>query len=230
KLQKFNDGRFFFIGGIARLNKHYGWYRGKAFTKWLEKVIEVKTGNADITFLELHQKGFKDLYVTGSSLNHQRLLVFSHERYPNMKVKDAVRISMSIPLYFEAIIIDSLGNVLSKPPRSNHHHLVVDGGFTGNFPITIFDSTGIHNGENTRVANPKTLGLRIDSPEQIRYDSLGLGLAPIPISRFRNYMGAFYNYVIENLNRNSLTPADWQRTVSISSGTIGPKIKKLKPE
>ncbi|HEY0652009.1 MAG TPA: patatin-like phospholipase family protein, partial [Chryseosolibacter sp.] len=27
KLQKFNDGRFFFIGGIARLNKHYGWYR-----------------------------------------------------------------------------------------------------------------------------------------------------------------------------------------------------------
>lgn len=230
KLQKFNDGKFFFIGGIARLNKRYGWYRGKAFTRWLENVIQNKTGNAEITFRELHQRGFKDLYVTGSSLNHQQLLVFSHESYPEMKVKDAVRISMSIPLYFEAVLIDSAGHVLSKPSQSNDHHLVVDGGFTGNFPIAIFDSIQVHNGQTTRVANPKTLGLRIDTPEQIRYDSLGLGLAPIPISRFRNYMSAFYNYVIENLNRNTLTAADWNRTVSISSGSIGPKIKRLTPE
>lgn len=230
KIQKFNDGRFLFIGGIARLNKHYGWYRGKAFTRWLEKVIETKTGNANITFLEFHNKGFTDLYVTGSSLNNQRLLVFSHETYPDMKVADAVRISMSIPLYFEAVIIDSLGHILSKPPKSNNHELVVDGGFTGNFPISIFDSTVVRNNETIRLANPKTLGLRIDTPEQIKYDSLGRGLAPVPVSRFRNYIGAFYNYVIENLNRNTLTPADWQRTVSISSGSIGPKIKKLDPE
>jgi NTE family protein len=105
----------------------------------------------------------------------------------------------------------------------------VDGGFTGNFPIAIFDSTAVHDGQNIRIPNPNTLGLRIDTPEQISYDSLGLGLAPIPISRFRNYIGAFYNYVIENLNRNTLTPSDWSRTVSISSGSIGPKIRKLKP-
>jgi hypothetical protein len=36
-----------------------------------------------------------------------------------------------------------------------------------------------------------------------------------------------YSYVIENLNRGTLTPQDWQRTVSISSGSIGPKIKRL---
>jgi NTE family protein len=229
KIQKFNDGRFLFIGGIARLNKKYGWYRGNAFTRWLEKLIESKTANSSITFLELHNKGFKDLYVTGSSLNNQKLLVFSYKTYPHMKVKDAVRISMSIPLYFEAVIIDSAGTVLRKPPQSPNHDLVVDGGFTGNFPITIFDSTYIHNGTMKRIANRETLGLRIDSPEQIKYDSLGLGLAPIPVSRFRNYIGAFYNYVIENLNRNLLTPEDWDRTISISSGAIGPKIRKLNP-
>src|SRR5262245_19501643 len=54
KLQKFNDGKFFFIGGFTRLNRNYGWYRGKAFTHWLEKIIEDKTGNKDITFQELH--------------------------------------------------------------------------------------------------------------------------------------------------------------------------------
>jgi NTE family protein len=228
KLQKFNDGRFLFFGGIARLNRNYGWYRGKAFTTWLEKIIETKTGNANITFKELHQRQFKDLYVTGTSLNHQKLLIFSHELYPDMKVKDAVRISMSIPLYFEAMVIDSLGHILPKKSMNSYHDLVVDGGFTGNFPITLFDSLVSDNRNQIRVTNPQTLGLRIDTPEQIKYDSLGgKGLAPSPISRFRNYIGALYNYVIENLNRGMLTADDWDRTISISSGNIGPKVKRL---
>src|SRR5690349_12072476 len=28
KFSKFNDGRFFLIGGINRFNKYFGWYRG----------------------------------------------------------------------------------------------------------------------------------------------------------------------------------------------------------
>jgi NTE family protein len=226
KVQKFNDGKFFFIGGIARMNRHYGWYRGKRFSNWLEEVIENKTGNADITFAELYAKGFKDLYVTGTSLNNQKLIVFSRASYPNMKVKDAVRISMSIPLYFEALIIDSAGHVVSRRDAKRYHDIVVDGGLTGNFPITIFDSASI----NHRVINTSTLGLRIDTPEQIAYDTASKGIAPIPIHRFKTYVGAFYNFVIENLNRSQLTAADWKRSVSISCGDIGPKIRKLKIE
>jgi NTE family protein len=147
-----------------------------------------------------------------------------------MKVKDAVRISMSIPLYFEAVIIDSTGHVLNRKQANAYHDLVVDGGLTGNFPITIFDSVRTDHGVVTRIANPATIGIRIDTPEQIRYDSLGKGLAPIPIQRFRNYMAAFYSYAIENLNRVPLISEDWKRTVSISSGDIGPKIRKLSVE
>jgi NTE family protein len=227
RLQKFNDGPFFFVGGMSRLNRHYGWYRGRAFMKWLEKMIEAKTANKDITFQELHDRKFKDLYVTGTSLNHQKMLVFSRHSYPAMKVKDAVRISMSIPLYFEAVIIDSLGRVLNRKETSRYHDIMVDGGFTGNFPITIFDSITYNHGIEKRTANRATLGMRIDTPEQIRYDAQHYGLAPVPISRFRDYASAFYNYMIENLNRASLTEDDWSRTVSISSGTIGPKIRKL---
>jgi NTE family protein len=40
-------------------------------------------------------------------------------------------------------------------------------------------------------------------------------------------MEAFYNLVIENLNRNTLIPEDWERTISISSAGISPKIKRL---
>ena len=48
--KKFNDGRYFFIGGINRVNKYFGWYRGHRFIKWLEKLIVKKTGDADISF------------------------------------------------------------------------------------------------------------------------------------------------------------------------------------
>ncbi|HEY8934411.1 MAG TPA: hypothetical protein VIM65_04295, partial [Cyclobacteriaceae bacterium] len=52
-------------------------------------------------------------------------------------------------------------------------------------------------------------------------------LAPIEINHFGNYIGAFYNYVLENLNRIALTSEDWKRTVSISSGAIGARIRQL---
>jgi NTE family protein len=226
KIQKFNDGKFFFIGGIARINKGYGWYRGKAFTKWLEKIIADKTGNKDITFQELHLQGFRDLYVTGTSLNRQQLIIFSRENYPHMRVKDAVRISMSIPLYFEAVCIDSSGHVLNRKHATGEYDIMVDGGFTGNFPIFLFDSL-YHSG---RRYNPHTLGLRIDSDGQIAYDINRAGLAPVDILNFKNYLRAFYVFVVENLNRQYLTEEDWQRTVSISSGNIGPKIRKLSKE
>jgi NTE family protein len=227
RLQKFNDGRFFFVGGFSRLNRNYGWYRGRAFVSWLEEIIEAKTGDSEITFGQLSMKGFKDLYVTGTSLTRQRMLVFSAETYPDMKIKDAVRISMSIPLYFEAVCIDSSGQVLHCRKSRDVSDLMVDGGLTGNFPIAIFDSL-TDSGE--RILNRSTLGFRIDTPDQIEFDKAAKGLAPFRIAHFRNYITAFYSYAIENLNRQSLSPEDWSRTVSVSSGNIGPKIKKLSTE
>lgn len=227
RIQKFNDGKFFFVGGISRVNQKYGWYRGEAFTKWLGELIKAKTGNADITFRELHDRHYPDLYVTGTSLNRQRMLMFSHENYPDMKVKDAVRISMSIPLYFEAVCIDSLGHVQDIKTAKGNVDIMVDGGFTGNFPINAFDTLRQVDGATIRKANFQTIGLRIDSEDQILYDQEQKGLAPMSVEKFQDYMGAFYNYVIENLNRSSLTADDWKRTVSISTGGLGPKIRKL---
>ena len=208
------------------MSKHYGWYKGTAFIHWLEKIIEKKTGNKDINFEQLKKQGFKDLYVTATCLNQQKLVVFSNETYPFMKVKDAVRISMSIPLYFEAVFIDSLGNVHQKPKKSLALDVVVDGGIIGNYPIFVFDS--IIDGK--RIPNPKTLGVRIDSDDQIEKDSLNQTLAPVDVSNFNEFIQAFYLIVLENLNRNTLIKEDWDRTISVSSVGIGPKIKRLSQE
>jgi NTE family protein len=220
--RKFNDGKYLFPGGINRTNKYFGWYRGNKFEDWIEEIIEEKTGNTDITFEQLHQLGFKDLYVTGTCINKQQLVIFSRETYPAMKVKDAVRISMSVPLYFEAVFVDSSGNVVHHPRQKDGLDVMVDGGFIGNFPIKIFDTLS--------HTNSATIGFRIDTEDQIKNDKRGLNLAAMPVNNFKQYIGAFYNIVIENLNRSQLTNDDWKRTVSISDGGIGPRIRKLSPK
>lgn len=237
KFQKFNDGAFFFIGGYARMRKRYGWYKSNKFEKWLQNIISKKTNNPDITFAELEHKGFKKLYVTGTCLNKQEAIVFSAETYPHMKIKDAVRISMSIPLYFEAGFIDEQGNVYKKKKErrvkeeNGEIDVVVDGGILANFPIFIFDSFLVDStGKKVRIPNMKTLGVRIDTDEQIKNDQTRKGLADASIRNIRDYVGAFYILVLENLNRNELTDTDWKRTISVSSVGIKPRIRRLTQE
>lgn len=117
---QFNDGRWFFIGGFHRLTRRYGWYRGERFERWLETLIARKTGNPNLTFAQLHRrKGgtCKDLYVTGTDLTDQKAVVFSHELTPDLPLKTAVRISMSVPLYFGAVFMDDRNRVVRKPHK-----------------------------------------------------------------------------------------------------------------
>jgi len=230
KVQRFKDGNFSVIGGIKRMKENFGWYRHQDFLQWLNEIIRTKTGNGNITFRELHVRNFRDLYVTGTSLNHQKLIIFSHETYPDMKVKDAVCISMSIPLFFVSVCINEKGEIVNRQKATGYYDIMADGGFTGNFPIALFDSTVTTTAETVRRFNPYTLGFRIDSPEQIDYDKTHRGLAPVDILRFKDYLSAFYTFTIENPNRASLTTSDWERTVSISCGNIGPKIRKMSVE
>ncbi|MEJ8800657.1 patatin-like phospholipase family protein [Pontibacter sp. H249] len=239
-VQQFNDGRFIFFGGTNRLFKQYGWYRGDKFTDWLGKQLEAKTGEADITFAELHalavQNKARDLYVTGTNLTDQCVMVFSHETYPNMQVKHAVRISMSIPLYYRAVLLDQQGNIVTKPEKGQQLDVLVDGGILANFPLTLFDDPKYldqvlpeqKNYDTQGIFhNPQTLGLRLDRDEQIAYDEQQAGLAPYNINKFSDYMSAFYTIVKESLNRQNLTPHDWDRTVSISTAGFGSRVRKL---
>ncbi|MET0393044.1 MAG: patatin-like phospholipase family protein [Chitinophagaceae bacterium] len=225
--KKFNDGRFFFPGGINRMGKYFGWYRGQRFTRWLEAIIARKTGDPDISFEALYARGFKDLYATATLLNEQRLVVLSRHSYPKMRVKDAVRISCSIPLYFEALFVDREGRIYRSPRNRQGLDVMIDGGSIANFPIRIFDSVETKAGAPSVIANGGTLGFRIDRDEQIVYDKAGRGLAGMPVTSFKEYMAALYNITLESVNRQLLYPADWKRTVSISDGGLRPRIRKL---
>jgi NTE family protein len=237
-VQRLNDGRLIFFGGSTRLLKQYGWYRGDQFTSYLGDLVARKTQNPNLTLGQLHElaqqgKG-RDLYVTGTNLTTQRTDVFSYETHPNLRVADAVRISMSIPLYFRAVLLDEQGQVVRKPAKGQAVNVLVDGGLLANYPLNLFDhlrylpagtpvtTTGGH------FINPETLGIRLDRAEQIAYDTPPDGrsqLAPYAIHDFGSYMGAFYTLAIENLNPTAAT--DWPRTVSINTLGFNPKIKQV---
>jgi NTE family protein len=226
KFARFKDGRFFLFGGINRVKKYYGWYRGEKFTKWLGNIIEKKTGSSETTFEDLSRLGFRELYVTATILNQQRIVILSAKTYPRMKLKDAVRISSSIPFFFEAMFVDSLGRSFRHPKNRAGLDIMIDGGFSGNFPIRIFDSL-MTDSNQAAMINPETIGFRIDTEEQIKSDRNGKGLIEMPVNNFMQFGRAFYTMVMENLNRQALSKEDWKRTISISDAGVRPGIRRL---
>jgi NTE family protein len=235
KVQTFNDGEGFFIGGQKRLRNAYGWYKGDELERWLGKLISIKTGNSDLSFRQLHElclqnNDFKDLYVTSTNLSLQRAETFCHTTKPDMQIKTAVRISASVPLYFSATFLDSTGNIVRHPETSSNYQVYVDGGLLQNYPIDMFDSA-FNDGADVRDAetqvNPKTLGLKLERPEQIEHFNSQKDIAPYKINNLKNYVGALYNIVIENLNRKQSFDDESFRTVYISTSNISPKVRKI---
>lgn len=231
--QKFNKGGGLFIGGITRLRRNYGWYKGEALEDWLGSLIALKTGKASLSFYELHQLAqsnsvFKDLYVTGTNITHQRTEIFSYTNTPHLPVKTAVRISCSIPLYFQPVMMDNEGNIITEKQKGVNYSVYVDGGVMMNYPIAIFDSCKKMNGVNCNdwVYNPATIGLKIERPEQIEQQKLSNEPAPYNTTDFNHYLQAFLSVMIESANRYD-EAAEKGRTIYISSGNISPRVRKM---
>jgi NTE family protein len=239
-VQRLNDGQFIFIGGGSRLLRQYGWYRGDQLTKYICELVGRQTQRPNLTLAELHQLAlaqpghYRDLYTTGTNLTLQRTQVFGYETHPDMRVADAVRISMSIPLYFRAVLLDANNKVIQGQPKAGQPtQVLVDGGLLANYPLHIFDQppylpAGLPPGT---TANPETLGLRLDRAEQIALDTLPTGrqaLAPYDIHDFSSYIGALYTISLENLN--PALPGDWPRTISINTMGFRPKVKRVSAE
>ena len=87
-----------------RFFNRYGWYSSQYFYDWIQDVIADQCdGNRRATFSEFRDRGFRDLYIVASNISRQRAEFFSADRSPNVAVADAVRMSVSIPIFFEAL-------------------------------------------------------------------------------------------------------------------------------
>lgn len=234
KIQQFNDGSLF--GILHRIKKEYGVYKGEKFEKWLGELIKQKTGNAEITFRQLHDlhftnKNFKDLYCTGTNVSKQRLDIFSWQYSPQMKLKTAVHISGCIPVYYKPVAIDSNWQEVSIK-KNKVADLYVDGGMINNFPINMFD-TCIGGGDPLTCEdvqyNSQTLGLKLERPEQIQSFKKKIpDIAPYSIHSGKDYELALINLMQETLQRKTATlKNETGRTIYISYGNTFGKIRKV---
>ncbi|MDF2802889.1 MAG: Patatin [Anaerocolumna sp.] len=167
-VKKFIDDLFGDMNCLYRLVNNYGWFSTDYFYSWIKDVIAAQFDKgkkrppytfADFRNTPLHkgQLPFYDLYIIGTNLSMKTYEVFSYETTPDMEVAEAVRISMSIPLIFEAVkdeVRDVYGNSLTN--------VFCDGGVMNNYPLTLFDGA-VYNTFPYYGINLDTLGVRFIS-------------------------------------------------------------------
>ena len=236
--KQFMDDSWGYMRDAARLIDKFGWYKGDFFRGWIGDLIARKTGNPESTFNDLYtlkdKKGFRDIYMVGTNLSTHFSETFSYEHTPRMPVADAVRISMSIPLFFAA-------------QRNFRGDVYVDGGVLDNYPIKLFDreryiepeNLGTHSMEpgyyeevnkqlismgkeiSPYVYNMETIGFRLDSKEEI---SMFRDQAEPPqhkIDDFFDYSWGLVETILEAQGNQHLHGDDWHRTIYID--TLGVK-------
>jgi NTE family protein len=112
-----------------RVATKYGLYAGNAFLDWITNLIVKKDLGEKATFADFKAAGCRNLKVFGTDLYTKGLQEFSAETTPQTIVAEAVRASMSIPLFFKSWKFSN-----SIP----NDHIYVDGGVVLNFPINTF--------------------------------------------------------------------------------------------
>jgi NTE family protein len=122
----FLDDSWGLVRDTKRLVEDFGWYKGDFFHDWISKLVNQKLGSPNVTFRDLKEAKRPDLYVYGTNLSTRFGEVFSVEHTPSTRIADAVRISMSIPLFFAAF-------------KNARKDVYVDGGVLNNYPVKLFD-------------------------------------------------------------------------------------------
>lgn len=113
-----NPGNFVDLN-IVEIFNNLGLDDGSRIVKLFRSMLKMKGGNgngngngsgsgsgsgADITFLEHYEKTGKLVTLTGSCLNDKKLYYFNVRESPKMKIIDALRITLSFPIFFTPVV------------------------------------------------------------------------------------------------------------------------------
>ena len=227
----FKDDSWGALRDMNRLKNEYGWYKGDFFREWIGDLLKKKTDSSNITFKALKEFSGNELYVYASNLSTNFGEVYSPEHTPRMRVVDAVRRSMSIPLFFRAV-------------KDDRKDIIVDGGAINNYPVKLFDrekyleNTSLkrvpkyYEEENKALStkspksssyiyNKETLGFRLDSAKEIGVFRDGQEPQHNEINHFLDYTIQLIKTVLAVQDSQHLHDDDWHRTVYIDTLGVG---------
>jgi len=123
----FNAGDYEWINEIDIINLpiNYGVNPGKGIIHMINIFFKHKQITSEISFKELYNKTSIKISIIGSNIIDNKYEVFNHINTPNMKIVDALRITISIPIYL-------------TPVKYNNKYYV-DGGLYNNMAVDIID-------------------------------------------------------------------------------------------
>jgi NTE family protein len=193
------------IGKGLSIGFEFGIYEGDFFEKWIENLLQrrQKTTFGDIITDSQDEKYKYKLQVIAADITDRKLLVlprdlayfgFDPEKF---SISRAVRMSMSIPIFFEPVqLTDTSGRV----------HYIVDGGILSNYPVWLLD-------DGTSDPPWPTIGFKLMEPNERKLKGSDMNPIKNPISFLKALAGtmmeAHDNYHI------SKSKGDYQRTIGI---------------
>ena len=204
---KFEDGTFLDRlgedGDIAQFFQTRGMHSGKYFLGWISTLLAAK-GKAK--FGELRSEGESDpkrtyrLQVIASDLSARAMLILPRDAKQigvdpdELEIAKAVRMSMSIPVFFEPVNADG--------------HEIVDGGLLSNFPIWLFDT------DPRTTRGFFTFGLLLVAPQQTA-PLLPTPPQVAPIGNDVDFLKAIADTMMEAHDRCYVEQANYARTIPI---------------
>jgi NTE family protein len=194
-------------GPLASLIFEKGIYEGKFLESWLGDLLKDKGVD---TFDKLSLKEYQDderyrfkLRVIASDVTRGRMLVLPQDikdygiMPEKLNVAFAVRMSMSIPFFFEPVTL--------RNAQNGQVSYIVDGGLLSNFPVWLFDSQG-------QVPEWPTFGFKLVEPEEGKPNQIR---GPISM------LTALFSTMMEAHDARYIEDENFVRTIPIPTLGIG---------
>lgn len=218
------------------LGKEYGIFPGKSALELFQNWAREQQLPEDLTFSELAAKHrenpgkYKLLYLVCTNLSQVRTEIFSHEHTPDVLVVDAVRASMSIPIFFQPYQLRHKkgGQILLY---SQDHY--IDGGVLYNYPVDLFDQlryqqsqedVTVYQDGDAHIHNRETLGFcLVTGADKLRFNwkSKNPEESGDPIANLASYFFHFMSLYINHEENAHARGHDQPRTIHIPSLGIG---------
>lgn len=194
----FIDNEIGYIHDYYNLLNNYGYCSGNYLYNWIGSLIQQKVGTADYTFNDVWTNHQIELIITGTNLNNMTTQFYSYKNNPNMIIRDAIRITMSIPFVFSPVQWDN--------------DILVDGGISNKYPLQIFDKKDDNN------VNWKTIGLKLDSLNDATINNSIQNKYTIDSLQSFNY--SLVNTMYNQTEQQYLIDNTWLRSIIINTGEI----------
>lgn len=204
------------VGPAISLLVEKGIYEGKYFEGWIGDLLREKKIS---TFGDLVIEEYADdpqfryrLQVVASDISNGKMLVLpgDMEQYgikpDDLDVARAVRMSMSIPFFFEPVALQD---------ASGNSSYIVDGGLLSNFPLEVLDED-----ENNDPAWP-TIGYKLVEPGEGRPHRIRG-----PVTMF----AALFSTMMEAHDARYIEEKNFARTIPIKTGSVRTTDFDIKPD